>query len=190
MKIGPATGTFLHVAQQHGHRVRGCDVSGQFRAYAMEHYGVEIDHGRFERQPYADGQFDAILLLNVIENVPNQVELLQAIQRTLKPGGYFILNFVDMRRNLIAARQGSRYFLFRPPVCYAYPMPVMRRILDRFGFEVVEMRRDRRVLNVEKMVTLLGWKWALKLARALRVNRWAVAVWAYPSWIVVARRRQ
>ena len=86
MKIGPATGTFLHVAQQNGHNVRGCDVSAQFREYAQEHYNVTIDHGRFERQPYADGQFDILMLLNVIENVPNQVEFLEAIHRTLAVG--------------------------------------------------------------------------------------------------------
>jgi hypothetical protein len=50
MKIGPATGTFLHVAQQHGHKVLGCDVSSQFIQYARENYDVQIDQGRFEHQ--------------------------------------------------------------------------------------------------------------------------------------------
>ena len=75
-----------------------------------------------------------ILLFNVIENVPNQVEFLEAIYRKLKPAGHFILNFVDMQHNVIAALQRSKYFLFRPPVCYAYTMPVMRRVLEKFGF--------------------------------------------------------
>lgn len=188
MKIGPATGTFLYAAQQHGHRALGCDVSAQFIDYAKKHYDVQIDHGRFEHQPYEDGQFDIVVLFNVIENVPNQVEFLQAIHRTLKPGGFFVLNFVDMQRNLIAALQKDKYFLYRPPVCYIYTMPVMRRILDKFGFEIVEVHRDIRTLNVEKVITLLGWRWALQMARALRVNRVSFPVYAYPSKIVVARR--
>jgi SAM-dependent methyltransferase len=189
MKIGPGTGTFLYVAQQDGHHVLGCDVSSEFLNYAQENYGVEIHHGRFEKQPYEDGQFDIIMLLNVIENVPNQVEFLRAIHRTLKPGGYFILNFVNMQGNLIEKLQGSKYFLYRPPVCYAYPGPVMERILDKFGFSIVDTFLDRRVMNVEKVLTLLGWRGALQMARALKVNRLSFPIYAYPSKIVIAQKR-
>lgn len=185
---GPATGTFLYTAQQDGHNVLGCDVSSQFREYAMTNYNVQIDHGRFERQPYADGQFDAVILLNVIENVPNQSEFLQAIHRTLRPGGHFILNYVEMHNNLIERFQKSKYFIYRPPICYAYTNAVIHQILAKFGFEVVEVHRDIRTLNVEKIVTLLGWKWALKLTRALKINRIPIRAWAYPSYILVARR--
>lgn len=188
VKIGPATGTFLHVAQQHGHKVLGCDVSAQFAQYAREHYNVQIDQGRFEKQPYADGQFDVVMLLNVIENVPNQVEFLNAIHRTLKPGGYFVLNYVDMQNNLIAGLQKSKYFLYRPPVCYTYTTPVMQRILEKFGFEIVEVHRDVRSLNIEKMITLMGWPRVLKLVRTLKVHRLSFQLYAYPSKIVVARR--
>lgn len=188
MKIGPATGTFLHVAQQHGHKVLGCDVSNQFAQFARETYNVQIDQGRFEAQPYDDGQFDVVMLLNVIENVPNQTEFLQAIHRTIKPGGYFVLNYVNMQRNLIARLQKSKYFLYRPPVCYIYTEAVMRRLLQQFGFEIVETFRDVRTMNVEKVLTLLGWRWPLRLARMLRVNRLPFRIYAYPSKIVVSRR--
>ena len=53
MKIGPATGTMLHVLKQHGHQVLGCDVSNRFAQYAMQNYQVPIDIGRFEKQGYA-----------------------------------------------------------------------------------------------------------------------------------------
>jgi ubiquinone/menaquinone biosynthesis C-methylase UbiE len=189
MKIGPATGTFLHVARQHGHEVIGCDVSTQFVEYAQEHYGVKIDTGRFERMNYPDRQFDVILLLNVIENVPNQVEFLTAIHRTLKPGGYFILNFVDMQNNLIAAFQKSKYFLYRPPVCYIYTMDVLRKILNKFGFSVIDWRRDIRYMHLEKISTLLGWRWMLKIAQSLQVQHVQFPVYAYPSRIIIAQKK-
>ena len=189
MKIGPSTGTFLHVAKENGHTVRGCDVSERFREYAQTNYGVTIDHGRFERQGYPDDSFDALFLLNVIENVPNQVEFLSAISRTIAPGGLFVLNYVDMRRNVMAALQGANYFLYRPPVTYAFPREVLNRLLDRFGFTVERTLRDVRTLHLEKITTLLGWRWAWKLSRALRVHRIEFPVYAYPSRIVVARKR-
>jgi len=135
---------------------------------------------------YADEQFDVVLLLNVIENVPNQVEFLSAIRRTLKPNGYFILNFVDMEQNIIATLQRSHYFLYRPPVCYVYTRPVFERVLEKFGFEMVECRRDIRYMHIEKIVTLLRWRWALKVSRLLKVHRFRFPIYAYPSRIVVA----
>ncbi len=189
LKIGPATGTMLHVANQHGHHAIGCDVSERFVEYARENYGVRIDHGRFERMDYAARQFDVILLFNVIENVPNQVEFLTAVHRTLKPGGLFILNFVNEQRNLVARLQKERYFLYRPPICYTYSLPVMTRILGKFGFETVACYRDVRYLHLEKIATLLGWRWLLALAKTLRIHQLPFPIYAYPSRILIARRR-
>lgn len=188
MKIGPATGTFLYVARQHGHQVRGCDVSSRFAAYAQREYRVPIDNGRFERMGYDDGQFDVVVLFNVIENVPNQVEFLQAIRRTLKPGGYFILNFVDMRHNVVEMWQKSTYFLYRPPVCYTYTRPVMARVLAKFGFSLVATYRDIRYMHLEKVATLLRWRWMLAGARVLSIDRRPFPLYAYPSKILVTQR--
>ena len=188
LKIGPATGTFLHVARQNGHRTRGCDLSTRFVEYARNTYGVEIDHGRFEDIGYANGQFDVILLFNVIENIPNPAEFLERVRQTLRPRGLFILNFVDMQCNLIAAMQKDRYFLFRPPVCYVYDLPVMKRVLGKFGFEMVALHRDIRFMHLEKIATLLRWRWILGAAKAAGIAHVKFPFYAYPSRIVVARK--
>jgi 2-polyprenyl-3-methyl-5-hydroxy-6-metoxy-1,4-benzoquinol methylase len=188
MKIGPASGTMLHVAKSNGHIVRGCDISERFAAYARENYGVEIDNGRYEKMNYGEGAFDMILLFNVIENVPNQEEFLSAIHKTLSPGGYFISNFVDMHNNLVAALQKSKYFLYRPPICYIYTMEVYKRILEKFGFKIVEVQRDIRHMHLEKISTLLRWKFLQKSSELMKVNRINFPIYAYPSKIVIAQK--
>lgn len=188
MKIGPSTGTFLHVAQNRGHRVLGCDISERFVGYARDNYDVQIDHGRFETMDYQAGQFDRVLLFNVIENVPNQTEFLSAIHRTLKPGGLFILNFVNEENNLVSAIQKDKYFLYRPPICYTFTEPVMKRVLAKFGFEVIEDIPDVRYMHIEKMVTLLGWHGILNLATRLGIHDKPFPIYAYPSRVLVARR--
>lgn len=188
MKIGPSTGTFLYVAAQAGHDVLGCDVSDRFVRYALETYGVQVDHGRFERIGYEDGRFDAILLFNVIENVPDIEELLAAVQRTLRPGGHFILNHVEMKGNLIAKLQKEKYFLFRPPICYAFESPALQRLLARFGLEKRHDLLDIRYLHLEKISTLLRWRWLHGLARKSGTLRAEFPIWAYPSRISVFER--
>src|SRR5262245_60918496 len=188
MKIGPATGSMLHVAKRHGHVVMGCDASSRFAAFAKTQYDVDIDIGRFERQGYREKGFDGILLFNVIENVPKLAELLSEIPRTLKPGGRLVLNFVDMRHNLVAALQMDKYFLFRPPVCYAFTGAALRRLLEKFSFRPLESYRDVRFMHLEKIFTLLRWLTPHRVAKAVVIDRIVFPIYAYPSRIVVAER--
>jgi len=188
LKIGPATGSFLHLAQKRGHHAVGCDLSLRFMKYAKNKYNVKIDHGRFENMNYADGQFDIILLFSVLENIPNVVEFITDIHRTLKDGGYFVFNFVDMEKNVVAALQKSTYFLFRPPVCYIYTMPVIKRVLGKYGFRIAEIYRDIRCMHIEKAINLFRMKSLLNILRLLKVNRLSFPMYAYPSKIIVARK--
>jgi 2-polyprenyl-3-methyl-5-hydroxy-6-metoxy-1,4-benzoquinol methylase len=188
MKIGPSTGTFLHTANQHGHHAIGADVSSQFVEYARENYDVRIDHGRFEHLDYADGEFDVILLFNVIENVPNLPEFLESVHRRLKPGGHFILNHVRMERNLVARMQGQKYFMYRPPICYAFTTSVLQRVLEKYGFHVRADRADIRYMTLEKIMTLLHWRLPLRLFELLRIQRIPFPIYAYPSRILVTQR--
>jgi len=188
MKIGPGSGTFLSVAQADGHHVLGCDVSGQFAEFAQKNYGVPIQQGRFEQMGYRDEQFDAIFLFNVIENVPNQEVFLKEISRTLKRGGFFILNFVDMSGNLMARIQKEKYFLFRPPICYMYTMKVLERILSKYGFRIEAHVPDVRFMHLEKIFSLLGWTALLRFSELLRIQNIVFPLYAYPSKIVIARK--
>lgn len=188
MKIGPSTGTFLHVANKAGHIVSGCDVSSSFSQYALDNYDIIIEQGRFEKMNYAPDNYDALLLLNVVENVPNLSEFLTAIQKSVKIGGHFIVNHVEMKNNLIEKFQKDKYFLYRPPICYAFEGDTLNKLMAEHGFELKTKIRDVRYLHLEKISTLLRWKWALKLSKILRISRLHFPVWAYPSWISIYTR--
>jgi len=189
MKIGPSTGTFLYVAKQNGHNAIGCDVSSEFIEYAKKNYNIRIDHGRFEHLNYEDEQFDIILLFNVIENIPNQDEFYKAVNRTLKKGGYFIFNFVNMKNNFIAKIQGSKYFLYRPPICYGFTLDVIEHIMNKYGYKIVDKKCDIRFMHPEKIFTLLHWNWALRLSKAMKMDQINFSTYAYPSTIIVAQKQ-
>ena len=188
MKIGPSTGTFLSVAARKGHSALGCDVSDRFVGFARDEYGVQIDHGRFERMDYAPESFDVVLLFNVIENVPNIEEFVDATSRSLKPGGCFVLNHVEMDFNLIAALQRSSYFLFRPPICYGFNQKSLTTLLGRYELQFESSCRDVRYMHIEKISTLLRWRWLLKISHKLGLSKKNFPIWAYPSHISIYRK--
>ena len=188
LKIGPATGTFLYIANKHGHNAIGCDVSTEFIEYAKKNYNVRIDQGRFEHMDYKDEQFDIILLFNVIENIPNQDEFYRCIYKKLKKNGYFIFNFVNMKNNIIAKFQKEKYFLYRPPICYVFTTDVIRKIMRKYGFEIIDNKADIRYMHLEKIFSLLHWNWLLPLFKNLKINLINFPIYAYPSRIIIAQK--
>jgi len=187
LKIGPATGTFLHIAQSAGHIVRGCDVSDQFASYARENYNVEIDVGRFEQQNYPENYFDIVVLFNVIENVPNLDEFMLAIARTMKTEGYFIFNHVRMSNNIMEKIQGGKYFMYRPPICYMFALQSLRKLLDKYNMFEIDFTLDIRYMTLEKVFSLFGWKLMIKLTRIFKISRFNFPLYAYPSRITIAQ---
>jgi len=186
LKIGPSTGSFLHVANQSGDHAIGCDISSEFVDFASRHYGVRIDHGRFEDIGYQSAQFDMILMLNVMENIPNPLQLLAETYRTLKPGGRFVFNYVEMKRNVVAAIQKEHYFLFRPPVTYIYHADVLEKMLGMNGFKIDLNLPDMRYMHLEKMLTLLSWNSTHLTFKKMGLSQLAFPIYAYPSRIVIA----
>jgi hypothetical protein len=120
--------------------------------------------------------------------VPNLNEFLGAVHRTLRRDGVFVLNYVNMRRNLLEKIQGSRYFIYRPPICHVFAAPVLARLLDNYGFAVESSYRDIRILHLEKVLALLRWKRLLRVASAARAHLVRFPIYAYPSRLVVARK--
>lgn len=188
LKIGPSTGSFLSVANQQGDNAIGCDISAQFVDFAASRYGVHIDQGWFEELGYQSGRFDMILMLNVMENIPNPPQLLAEIHRTLKPGGIFVLNFVEMSHNIIAALQKKKYFIYRPPVTYIYTGAILEKMLNTHGFRIDRNIPDIRFMHFEKILTLLGWNSAHALLKKLRLSLLRFPFYAYPSRMVIASR--
>ncbi len=136
LKIGPATGSFLGIAKQMGHNVHGIDMSQRFIEFAQKTYDIRIKHGQFEHQGFGDGKFDIIVMFSVLENINNIDKFFSEVYRVLKPGGYFIFNFVDMKNNLVERLQKEKYFIYRPPVCYIFTLPVMDKVLEKYSLNV------------------------------------------------------
>ena len=190
LEIGCSTGSFVHILREHGHDARGCDLSADFAEAANRLYGVHVDVGRFEEMEFPDASLDIVFFFNVMENLPNPAEFLTAVRKALKSDGHVVFNFVNLHRNWLAAWQKDRYFLWRPPVCYAYDKTVMTHLLEKVGLEVIEMRRDVRSLHLEKIFPLLGWRRAHAVARWLGVDRISFPIHAYPSLLVVAKKAE
>jgi ubiquinone/menaquinone biosynthesis C-methylase UbiE len=93
LEVGPGTGHYtLPVASVTG-GLDACDrqpamlAHVERRARAAGVGGIVTRQGDARRLPYSDGEFDAVFMVTVLGEVPDQDAALREVARVLRPGG-------------------------------------------------------------------------------------------------------
>jgi SAM-dependent methyltransferase len=90
LEIGCGTGNVLHALGRFGQAV-GIERDPGLRAVGHA-AGLDIRPGALPHDlPVPDGWADAVLLLDVIEHLDDDLESLRAVRRTLRPGGVLVV---------------------------------------------------------------------------------------------------
>lgn len=90
LDVGCSSGAFLHAAVKLGFRAEGVEPALQAAATAQA-AGLKVHRGLLQEAGYADGQFDAITLFEVIEHLQQPQDLLKECRRILRPGGILLI---------------------------------------------------------------------------------------------------
>lgn len=161
LDLGCGRGTMLELLQASGITAYGVDLSSEVvkqcgqRGLRVQHADA-LDHLRSLPAETLEG----IYCSHVIEHLPplQAVELIHEIGRVLKPSGVVVLvtpNAKDLRIN-------ERFWL-DPTHVRLYPEKLIRRLLERTGFQVERVTCDpepspNRVVMIAKWVL---WAWFL-----------------------------
>jgi SAM-dependent methyltransferase len=122
----------------------GCGSKPYLSLFAASEYvGLEIDtpENRISKRadffydgtrfPFGDGEFEGMLVSQVLEHVFNPAEFLTEMHRVLRPGGMLLLTVPFV------------WDEHEQPVDYArYSSFGLRHLLESHGFEVVHMRKS------------------------------------------------
>jgi len=86
LDVGCSLGHTLQAARQLGLPVAGVDV----RQQAVDHcrsLGLRAEIGSLESLPFADGEFQLVIMKHVLEHTPHPKDALREVRRVLRPGG-------------------------------------------------------------------------------------------------------
>ncbi|MGJ8597242.1 bifunctional 2-polyprenyl-6-hydroxyphenol methylase/3-demethylubiquinol 3-O-methyltransferase UbiG [Sulfitobacter sp.] len=103
LDLGCAGGFMAEALDDRGAQVTGIDPAADAIKAARTHAAdrnITYDIGVGEALPYVDGQFDAVVCVDVLEHVKDLNKVLAEISRVLKPGGMFLFDTIN--RNIIA----------------------------------------------------------------------------------------
>jgi SAM-dependent methyltransferase len=106
----------------------GLDVEASGRPGAMKRQDVTYDG---ERLPVRSGSVDGVLCTQVLEHVGRPESFVSELARVLRPGGRMVLSVP-----LFWQEHEAPYDFFR------YTSYGVRALLDRHGFEVIEIKKS------------------------------------------------
>ena len=153
LEIGCGPGLLLAHARSQGWDVVGLEPDPRFANYARAHYGFELIEALLPQARAPDGAFDAVLLLHVIEHMPDPLADLREARRLLKPGGMLVVEtprFDSFMFKLLGKRERSLNNW--PGHIYFFTVPTLRRLLKIAGFEVVRTDLVGRTLTVQRLL--------------------------------------
>ena len=92
LDIGCGPGFFLKVAKERGWSAEGIEPSRQAAAHARS-LGLDVIEEFFNRQACANlGRYDVVHLNNVLEHIPNPMEIVRLARDLLTSGGILCIN--------------------------------------------------------------------------------------------------
>lgn len=142
LDVGCSSGAFLGAAVKLGYLAEGVEPAAK-AAQTAQASGLKVHHGLLQEAGFADGQFDAITLFEVIEHLKEPLDLLQECQRILRPGGILLVGTGNAAGWSMAAmgakweylsieKHGGHISFYTP-----HSLSVLAR---RAGFEVANIR--------------------------------------------------
>jgi SAM-dependent methyltransferase len=90
LEVGCGTGSNIAMLQQFG-KVDAIEPDDHARAFAAQRTGLAIKGGYLPDVPLEDGAYDLIVLLDVLEHIPDDIGALAALRTKLAPGGRLLL---------------------------------------------------------------------------------------------------
>jgi SAM-dependent methyltransferase len=156
LEIGAGPGFFLKTAAERGWHVLGIEPSRQAAAHARD-LGIEMVEGFFNAEIASGlGRFDVVHLNNVLEHLPNPLEIVCLARDLLTPGGLICVNvpndftaFQQSARNSLTL---SEWWVAPPHHLNYFDFDSLSELVTRLGFDV----RERSTSFPMELFLLMG----------------------------------
>jgi 2-polyprenyl-3-methyl-5-hydroxy-6-metoxy-1,4-benzoquinol methylase len=160
LDIGCGDGFWSRQIAERGAEVVGIDPSekGVARANQVNRLpGTEYRLVNAEQMDFADGSFDKVVSMCVIEHFHDEDRVLEHVARVLRPGGRLVLSADSLSNPEVTEAERAAHRQ-RYAVNTFYDLDLLRAKLARVG---LELERHRFILTTPLTLRLVRWTWKL-----------------------------
>lgn len=174
LDVGCWVGFLLDEARLRGWRGIGLEPSTFASAYARHRLRVDVQTADLFSAELDAGSFDAVVLADVLEHLPDPGEALDAIAALSAPEGVLLLALPDAGSRMARA-MGARWWSVIPTHVHYFTRRSLSTLLARHGWEVLEMATAPKGFTMRYYLSRVG-GYSERLSRALVNLAVAVAV--------------
>jgi SAM-dependent methyltransferase len=155
LDVGCWVGFLLSEAERRGWRGEGVEPSEFAARHARERLGLDVRNAGLFDAELPEGGFDAIVLADVIEHLPDPGAALERIRRLAAPGAVaaFVLPNASSK---VARLLGGRWWSVIPTHVQYFTRASIVTLLSRHDFEVVSMDTAPKWFSVGYYLERLG----------------------------------
>ena len=147
LEVGCAYGLFLERARQRGWDVMGIDIAEDCAREADAKFGIRVLAGDYLELDVSE-RFDVIVMLDVIEHMPDPVACVARSAELLAPGGWLVMETGNIASPW-ARLLGRRWHFIDPPQHLVYfTRESMGEMLRGQGFDRVDVQSLGREVSL------------------------------------------
>jgi len=162
LDLGCGAGIFCRVASRTGWEAVGYDAWPEAVEYGRSHWKLELNVLDADKWSAIEGEYDAVVLWDTIEHLPQPGKLLTDLKKKLKTGGVLAISTPDygsLSRRLL---QGRWHFFERHHLVFFSRTTLANALADR-GYSEIGCRRLRRRVSIKYLAAYLA-KWSPSLS--------------------------
>jgi SAM-dependent methyltransferase len=165
LDLGCWVGFLMAEARDRGWRTLGVEPSTFAASRAREQLGLEVLQGDLMDAPLPEGEWDAVVLGDVLEHVTVPGEALDRVAALLKPGGVVYIALPDAGSR-VARMLGARWWSVLPTHVHYFTRGSLATLLRRRGFDPLVVRTAPKAFTVSYYLDRIG-GYSRPLANAL-----------------------
>ena len=187
LELGCAYGFFLLEASRY-YEAAGIELAASAAAAARSR-GLHVLQGHVDEDNLRRiGHVDVIVLLDVVEHLPNPREILALCSRFLEPGGIVVITTGDFG-SLSARIAGARWRLMTPPQhLWFFTVPGMRAMADAVGLSLVHVDHPWKLVPISLVAFQLRRMLGLRSVPGATTSGLGIPVNLFDAMRVVLRK--
>jgi 2-polyprenyl-3-methyl-5-hydroxy-6-metoxy-1,4-benzoquinol methylase len=153
LDVGAHLGVFVEVALSRGWKAEGIEPS-RWAVGQAQARGLPMTCGALADFRAAPESHDVVTMWDVIEHFPDPLAELGHAHTLLRNGGMLAISTMDVEAP-IARLLGRRWPWYMQMHLYYFSRATLARMVEAAGFEVVNVRRHRRIVRLSYLISRL-----------------------------------